>query len=423
MKGILLSLAAAAAVARGAGPGDYRLYVVGDSTAVGEVYGSRLSFPSLAVTALGGSLAGRPLKLVSVAAPGESIHPQAQAFEKALKDRRGGGPGALVLYSGHNDRTYRSTRPWTEALKEDALSRFPWLKELLLRAHRRGLLARRSSLESVERDLRRTIELARERGLTPIVFVPASNLRDVDPGLFEGGSRGPFDRFMRARALEREGRPAEAEFRRALDEGGPDNFGRASGAQLELLRRLAREYGVPCVDAAELFASRSQGRVPGDDLFVDGHHPNLEGTALLADALAGELARLHGQPVVRRFAPPAGRLPPLTIVAATRASLYAGRWFLAVSVRHLEPGLRLDQAERRFGRALALGGDDFSALLGLAAVEAVRRGADAEVLLENIGFYGHAYAVKPGDRPGLLAELAAAGVPGELLRRLERAGR
>lgn len=58
-----------------------------------------------------------------------------------------------------------------------------------------------------------------------------------------------------------------------------------------IVARVARESGVPFLDAFRLFAERSPGGIPGDKWLVDHVHPSIPGYQLLARALLDLLAR------------------------------------------------------------------------------------------------------------------------------------
>jgi hypothetical protein len=396
-----------------AGPGageSFELYAVGDSTPAGIAYGEKLSFPSVAASAFDGRLTGRPIRLVNVARPGETIYAQAHRLESALRCRDRRNPGALVLYSGHNDFVDPG-EPLGDRLETSAPSGSALLNEAFFFRHRRQ--GRRSE-RGWSFHLERVEALARSHGLHLIVALPAANLAGVDPGLYREDPASAYRTFELAARRRAEGRFDEARelYWRALDESTARGFGRASRRRLAALREFARRGGASVLDAVGLFESRSAHGLIDDALFIDGHHPNLAGTALLADALAEELGRRFGERPKRRFARGKAGWTGLPVSAAVEASglVYAGRWFLAVSVGHLSPKDRLALAEDRFRRAGRLDPADYSGALGLCLVDVARRGADLTAVLGKINFYGRRFELAPSDFADLVARLRAAGV-------------
>jgi len=449
------------------GPGpEFDLYAVGESTALGEPYTSAAAPPDLARTLLGGRLRGLPIRVRNMAVHGESIFPQASRFERAVLCRKPGVPGAVIVYAGHNDAAYSFETPFFEYFKEEVLDRSRILTDVSywLEKELPGLRVR--SLHTFEFNLRRVVEAGLRAGLTPILSTAASNLSGIDPGLQDPrGDDGSFTRAIEAgERLEAAGRAraardyyrrvqdalpplrgylryrlalcdlrlgerakARALLRACVEARAPDNFGRATAEQNEVVRRLAREYAVPLVDVEALFAAAAPGGVPGDELFSDGHHPNLRGYALMGGAYARALADAFGAPppAVLRDSPRVGEELGLSRADFFAADLDSGRWLFSASMEHRHPYQRLRMARERFRAARALAPGDFSPLLGLALADAAERDARAGRgrgwLVKGWLFYGASFAVEPRDWPGLLSGFRASGVPDADVDALARA--
>lgn len=420
-----------------------------------------LSPPELAGRALGGTLSGRRVVVRNLSKPGESILPQVSALERWLWGRARGVPGAVLIYSGSNDHGRPAAAPTWWLVKEALLERSLLSRALWDAGERRSLLPRVRSLFTYERHLRRAIERSLESGLVPVLSTVVSNASGVEPGLLAGSGsstgragemlaegmaleargrhrealrlyEGASSRRLGAYLLFRAGKcyealgepePARRRFLQAIDYLAADNFNRATRYQNETIRGLAREYGVPLVDAVGLFEARStSGRESA--LFVDGHHPSLLGHAILAEGFADALAARFGGAVERRLSRAPDPEQALAYPLADRlgARLYAGRWLLTASSRHLAPEERLSLAEERFREALRLAPEAFSARLGLAIAEAARRSAflrDAGTL-RWLGrmkvFYGSRFRVSPWELTVLLRRLRQAGVAEGSLR-------
>jgi len=408
----------AARLRRETPPRAFELYAVGESTMAGVPYPPRTAPPYLVKKILGGTVDRRTIVVTPLAAAGESIYPQAAAFERAVRARRRDNPGAVLIYAGHNDAAYEDETPPFERFRERWLYRSAALRALFFALEERVPALRVRTLGTYEHHLRRVVEAARDAGLMPVLTVPAANLADMDPGLGDGGRA--YGLYEEARALGARGRWTEAAplFRAVVDARAPDNFGRATTAQAEVVRRLAAEYGAPLVDAGALFARASARGVPGEDLFVDGQHPDFRGYVLLARAYADALAAASGGRVFEPMEWSPRLLDALGVTKAEQAlaQVEAGRWYFSVAARHARPGPRLDAAAARFRAALALDPACDSAKIGLALTAAGRTPDFLDRNVDWLGarkmFYGAAYALTPADRAELAARLRAAGVPG-----------
>lgn len=397
----------------------FDLYAVGESTMRGEPDEEHLSPPRVASALLGGSIQGRPILIHQLAAGGASIYPQWHALRNALALRDRGIPGAVLIYSGHNEQPLepepRLLFHFYEGLKEKLLERSMLAGDLLLYAERAAGFRGYRSLRTYEFYLRRTIETAQEAGLTPILSPAIGNIRDWEPGLFCGGadclhgalaSLGPglelesqgrcveaIDRYAvglrenpewRAIFLYRIARCEEAlgryeaareHYWDAVDADGRTNQRRANREQIVLVRRLAAQYRVPLVDAPELFKEASAHGAPGADLFADGHHPNINGYLILGNAYAQALSRVTGEPLKARAqgADGLGRLMHLDDGRKARILMDRGWTALSYCFSHALPEARLRLAEVDFKGALALDHKDLSSSLGLGLIEAARR--------------------------------------------------
>ncbi|MBI3564350.1 MAG: hypothetical protein HY079_04050 [Elusimicrobia bacterium] len=414
----------AARLRRDTPPRSFELYAVGESTMAGAPYPKRAGPAFLVKKILGGTVDRRTIAVTVVARAGESVFPQAAAFEDAVRARRRDDPGAVLIYAGHNDAAYEDATPAFERFRERWLYRSLVVRDLSFLLEERVPALRARSLGTYEHHLRRIVETALASGLTPVLTVPASNLADADPWLDADG--GAYRRWEAGRALARRGRWAEAAplFRAAADARVPDNFGRATSAQAAVIRRLAAEYGVPLVDADALFAAASPHGVPGDELFVDGQHPDFRGYALLAGAYARALAERGGAKVYEPMAWSPRLMDDLGLTKEEQALalVEAGRWWFSVASRHARPGLRLDAAEARFRAALAADPACRSARVGLVLTAAARRPDFLDRNVDWLGarklFYGGRYDLSAADRSDLADRARAAGVPEALLKAL-----
>ncbi|OGR49495.1 MAG: hypothetical protein A2X40_11235 [Elusimicrobia bacterium GWC2_65_9] len=426
---------------RGAKTGVFEIYVVGESTAVGEPYGEKLAPASLVAQQFEDHIGSRGIRIITVAARGHSIYPQSVALERQLSSRDGRNPGVTLVYSGHNDTGGRHDPPPAyERFRRAATARSTLLRDLWYLVENYFPLLRLRSMESWDYHLRRVVEMSFRKGLTPILATVVSNTADIDPGLSidnvkQDEARSVLEHGMLLETQKRYGealRHYEAEsashpalrrylkyriarchqalahydlarrfYRELVDSGDAGNFGRASGEQNEMIRALAGEYGVPLADAERIFEAHSPHALPGNTLFSDGHHPNIEGYRLLAAAYAQEISTTFGEPIRRPLTDEADciRRTSLSRRDQAKALLASGRWLFSVAARHAYPRQRLEMARELFQRAQRLDPDDFSAWMGMQMVALAER---SRILSDQEGldwlgrhdlFYGRDYSL------------------------------
>lgn len=362
----------------------FELYAVGESTTAGEPYPARLAFPSLAASLLGESIDGRPIRVQNLARAGDTLYPQAVNAAKRLRFRRRSNPAALFIYSGHNERFSASREPGPVyeaylAFKNRVLYRSFFLSDLLVASERIFQARGPRTLVDYERHMRRLIEFSKDSQVLPVLSTVVSNHSGVEPTVLcpeaeifvaTAPCRAALAVFAAAELDALAGRWDDAArgYQRALDEDPGNGFGRATSEQNALLRRLAREYAIPLVDAEALFARASPHGIVGNELMSDGHHPNMKGELILARAFADALT----EPVKNPLDTPEQVYARFSFGGIDRAAalIYSGRWLLTTSVRHPAPARRMELARRHFEAAAALTPDDERVGLGLALAKA-----------------------------------------------------
>ncbi|MBI5240723.1 MAG: hypothetical protein HY926_09640 [Elusimicrobia bacterium] len=474
--GSLLLFAAAEAVYRrhlaGAPPSAsgaaFELYVVGESTAEGFPFRRELAPAWLVSRMFADSIRGRKIRVIFTARSGDSIYPQSVALERELRRRNRRNPGAVVIYSGHNDAGQARGLPLFERLKEGVLHRSALLSDLLFFAEKRSLIPRIRTLETWQHHLRRVVEMSRRSGLVPVLTTAVSDIADMDPGLgasermsrarigalFSRGealeaARGGeaalryYSRLMdehpdlrsylayrMGKILQSAGRHGEARRRlwEAVDSGPSGGFGRATSRQNGFIRSLARQSSTPLVDAVAIFETRSPGGLMGGGLFSDGQHPSMRGYLLLAEAMARRLSEEFQEPVRRTFREPEDVFREFSCGpdCQAHAHVVSGRWLLSVAGGHALPRLRLDRAAASFRRARALRPDSFDAWLGLGITEAALRSGlltDPESLawLGRLRwFHGGEGDITAAELRALLQRMRAARVPDSIIQKILR---
>ncbi|HNW44242.1 MAG TPA: hypothetical protein PKI19_07035 [Elusimicrobiales bacterium] len=402
--------------ARAGQAGYFSLYAVGESSMAGEPYDPGITPSALVNSMFSGRLQGRPIREFDLARRGDSVYPQAASFERALRTRDKSSPGAVLIYTGNSDAGTGRGMPAPERFREKVLSRSMLLRDLLFYAEKRFRFLRVRTLDTYEHHLRHIVEMSLENGLVPVIATVPSNIADIDPGLLpwpdlppdraasilekgleleksRGAAQalsyyseraaeyprlGAYLAYRAGKCCQALGRYGEAEryYREAVDLAAPDNFRRATTLQNDFIRGLAAELSVPLVDAVELFARNSPHRLTGNGLFSDGHHPNMNGYLLLAEAFAGKLSEIYREPPRRRFSGPEEVFSYFSYGLDQQAAalVTSGRWLFNASALHALPARRLDLAIAKFKAALLLEPGNFSAWLGLALAREAKDG-------------------------------------------------
>jgi tetratricopeptide (TPR) repeat protein len=435
----------------------FTLYTIGESTPAGEPFDEDISAPHVVSRLFDDRIGGRPVRVVNLAAHGESIYPQSMALERALECRSSTAPAAVLVYSGNNEEGTRFDLPVVEMLKEEVFDRSTALRDLIFAIARARPSGTTRTFATYEYHLRRAVAMSLARGVVPILSTVASNDSGIDPPLFpEQGlpsreaivgdlaigraleksrkSRdaleyyrtlsadhpelGPYLRYRRAQCLLAVGRYRAAGllFHACRNGASGDNFHRATDLQNELVRRIARDAGVPLSDAVAAMESASPHGIIGDELMADGHHPNIAGHLLIDESFARALSERFREPIRRRYAGGAALFADFSYDDERRSASFldSGNWWFSVSGRHLAPQLRLDHAHSCFAEALRLDPESFGARLGLAVVEGARHGLLDDPESVSILEKTHIFYVRGpkhiGDLNRLLAALHKAGV-------------
>ena len=306
-------------------PETFPVYVVGESTAFGEPFAPKITFPKIVALMFGGRIRGRPLEIVNLARPGSQTEEQYWRLfrELSLRPRR---EGLVLIYIGINE-TYPDSPPSWLARSLDRsliLSRILYLIRSRRGAHR--------ALD-YERRLAKLAALARGRGLPVVISTLVGNVRDFAPdvrgdrlddpgrrGIERAGrlerlgrwrtAAGIYEDLLRRNGADagllhhlavcrlRSGRTAEARalFRQAVDLGGTE---RPTTEQELAIRRVAGGSGAALSDSRALFEAASPLALPGYDLFTDVCHPNVRGYLLIAGGFSRQIAKLLNIPIVR----------------------------------------------------------------------------------------------------------------------------
>ena len=455
------------------------LYSVGESTMVGEPFDDQLSLPGLVSEMLGRYIHGRPIVIRNLAQRGAGAQAQSLRFEREMAHRDRAVPAVVLIYAGHNEPYLKGADdgaspppaswrafPLVPPLRGRIIEHCWLLQDAYFSLRSLHFLQPSHGMHPYERSLRDIIETAQHAGVIPVLITLPSNISGVEPNAYAKETPGIAAILERGNALEKAGdfnaalqyyreqyaaggggQPAallvlyriahceqalgqtdaaRGDFWTVVDEDPRLNFGRATLAQNELLRRLAAEYDLPLVDAVAAFAQASPHGILGDDLFSDGHHPTLRGYWFLAKACAGRLAESGFGELTDRLATPDALLTSFGLGAAelSRAHIGSGSWLIATAVYHPWPADRLALAEAHF-RAAVGGSDDLSAWLGVALSQAGRRGGflrideNIDLLGRTQVYYNKRLPIPSSYRENLLDQFRRSAVDAAVVQRLE----
>lgn len=326
----------------------FYIYVVGGSTAYGEPYDSKISFSKIVSYMFDGTIRGKKIEIINLAEPGHNVE---YAYWKLFRElfARPHRDGLLLIYAGINDPVSRGADPsfwrWKLMQRSIVLSKLQYVLEGRLpgslfegRQTDYNALSRffglNNSLQKYEYRLRKLIALAKSYGQDIVISTLVGNISQFDPedrSIYEAGealalfneatereSSGDFaaaieiyERILgtmdvnlahvyyhlgkcyRAVGMQDQ---AKEYFWKAVDVGDPR---RPNRWQNEVIRRLAREYDIELSDSSSIFEEDSPDEIPGDNLFVDAHHPNLRGYILMARGFAREMEKVTGERIAR----------------------------------------------------------------------------------------------------------------------------
>jgi tetratricopeptide (TPR) repeat protein len=285
-------------------PGAYRIFVLGDSAALGDPEPS-VGFSRILEAMLRHEAPDRRFEVVNTAMTAINSHVVRVIAEECARRE----PDLFLVYVGNNE----VVGPFGPGTVFTAVARRPWLirASIALKGTRTGQLldiaGRRSApaewggmemflanvigaederLESVYRhlggNLEAIVDAGRKAGARVVLTTVPSNLRECAPFAARGGADAEY---RKAGALYESGSHQEAArgFTRARDLDGL-RF-RADSRMNAAIRETARVAGAELLDAEQVFAGASAHGVPGEDLFYEHVHMNFHGNYVLARAV------------------------------------------------------------------------------------------------------------------------------------------
>ncbi|GEM_PF-1490094 len=335
----------------------FNIYFLGESTVWGVPYDPQLSLPSIVDYRLGGTLSGRPVRVINLSSPAKDSAYVHFVFELLLRKKEIFHPSLIVIYSGHNE--FLKFHPAEPDFHQSVLRWMAYHSEL---ARELLTLIARSKGEISEMDLRdfsdksifpfdphgyekvinryrkyflSMVKLAEKEKIQILISTLVSNYSTWEPNrsVYCSSSAAlaqkkqfsqDFNMGMKAekqqdyssaltayqKALSicdefaevyfREGKVYQSlnEFGKAWDayQKAIDYDGmpiRASSAQNNFILSLKRDH-VHVIDSVDYLRQHLPDALLDDGLIIDGVHPNLEGYLLIGEAIADKIHSLFG---------------------------------------------------------------------------------------------------------------------------------
>jgi lysophospholipase L1-like esterase len=326
-------------------PGTLRIFVQGASTAAGFPYGRWASPAALLQQRLQRAYPERNVEVINTGMAAVTSYALLDFADEVIARQ----PDAVVIYAGHNEYLgIGGVGSSLASANSPALARaVAKLRRLhLYRALERGLgtlgtgpealatregslmarVARERSiplgstlyergLEQFRGNLERLLGKYQAAGIPVFIGTLASNERDQPP--FASGD-DPMDsaqaRFQRARALESEGRFADARAEYIAAKDRDELRFRAPEAFNGVIREVAARHGATVVDVQGALAAASRDGIIGRELMLEHVHPNVEGYFRLASAYFPAIVQRLGTPMANVDDETAWREIPVTEV-------------------------------------------------------------------------------------------------------------
>ncbi len=295
----------------------FRVFVLGGSSAQGFPYAKPASFPSQLQRRMEKSHPNQYFEVVNLGASAINSYTLQDILPEVLEQ----SPDLILIYAGHNEyygalgsgssRTGVSNPAFTQfllrlkefrtyQLLENGLAVFAssnrqsanLMEEMIGQSFiDLGSETFEAGVEQYEYNMRDVLEQIHDANVPVIIGTLVSKLKDQKP--FSSGQKDEkgwdaSDYYRQAKErLMQDSVQAKSLFAKARELDGL-RF-RAPEAMNAAIRRLARAYMVPLVDADSFFSSHSDKGIPGEELLCDHLHPNMAGHFLMSKAYYREM--------------------------------------------------------------------------------------------------------------------------------------
>lgn len=284
---------------------DFNLCMVGGSTSLGVPFNKKVSIPRLVSFAFNDSINGHEIAIHNLSKAGMPI---STAFWKTRDLVLGIDSGTMLLYVGIND-------PY---LNENNNNSF-WFKLM----HKSWVVSKinyllnpwNSSKQHYEFYYEEIIKMLQNKGWTIVNSTLVGNFSEFAPNVNDKNfyeldefdflidkelnlskpvfnSKNPFAYYKKGAAYLKQNNTDSINkyFQLAVD---LDYSIRPSTFKNEFIMDIAKKYKIQTIDPYSLFLKKSNNILPGYNLFMDAHHPNLEGYILISQLFVEKIETIY----------------------------------------------------------------------------------------------------------------------------------
>ncbi len=298
----------------------YRIFVMGGSTTYGFPYAANIMFPRILNFRLTDVFPDKHIEVVNTAMTAVNSYTLLDFMDEILAQQ----PDAILIYAGHNEfygalgvgsaeRLGKNPKLVRAYLKLTRYKTFLLVRQLVGVVQKglarmkgadadptKTLMARivadptipyksdvyNLGMRNFEENLRLIFEKAREKNVPVIISELVSNIKDQPP--FVSVKTDSFPTAEKAfgigKKLEAQEKYDDAKTALTLAKDLDALRFRASEDANEIIHTVAQEFGAPVVPIKSWFARSSPHGLPGNEVFVEHLHPNIDGYFIMADA-------------------------------------------------------------------------------------------------------------------------------------------
>lgn len=311
-------------------PGNFRVFIMGESSAAGYPFSPNGSFSRYIQKRLEVLYPGKTIEVVNIALTAINSYTLRDLFPGVIEQK----PDLVLIYTGHNEyygalgvgslesvgqyrffvnlllklNEYRTTqllRNFISSLTSLFASENKTESGTLMsRMAKEQLIEYNSAvfnagLDQFEGNMRDIMEMAKEANVPVILGTLACNLKDQPPFNPENidDNKTASDIFREAESLLQKGSIDKAKELFILAKERDALRFRASEKINDIIRRLALEYGSSVVNVDSVFNENSPYKITGAELMVDHLHPTLAGYQLMGKAFFNTMLKNNKIPV------------------------------------------------------------------------------------------------------------------------------
>ena len=300
----------------------YRIFVMGGSTAFGFPYDANIMFSRILNFRLADVFPDKHIEVINTAMTAVNSFTLLDFMDEILEQQ----PDVILIYAGHNEfygamgvgsveklgknaklarvylkltrfKTFLLVRQFVGAIQKSiagirgARRDADPTKTLMARIVAEQTIPYKSELYNLgmnhfEENLRLIFEKAKKKNVPIIISELVSNIKDQPPFVSVKTDSFPTAQkaFRIGKKLEARGKYNDAKTALTLAKDLDALRFRASGDCNKIIRKVAKEFKAPVAPMESRFARYSEHGLPGNEVFVEHLHPNIDGYFIMADA-------------------------------------------------------------------------------------------------------------------------------------------